>query len=221
MKGRRVYRVLAEAAVENARSLMRDSRALQRRGSRGHAVSLNVLAIEEGSKALVYKLAAEGVFRIVRRNPNNISTYRERDLHDHPFKHGIATRFLIAAVSFAPFHQALGATRKKVFTRVEVEAILRRAHSIQAIHIAELQRGGQMARKIVRYSQTFGRLNTLKNSGLYVGHPNGSLVEAHVLGRTRGREHRSALQRLRHQLAIVSVRRGDGEPDGDSRSLGL
>ncbi|MGA7846427.1 MAG: AbiV family abortive infection protein [Thermoplasmata archaeon] len=180
MRGRRLYQAVAEASAENARLLIEDGRALRRRGSVGHACALAILGMEEAAKALVYKQAAEGVIRLVRRNPNNLSTYSEKDLLNHKFKHGAITRLLIGSVEFAPFLQTLAASRKKVFSREDVVVILRRAHTRQWLQKTELERGGQAAKELQKMLRTLARLDGLKNDALYVGrvphdvrHPNG------------------------------------------------
>jgi len=43
--------------------------------------------IRAAYKAGVYYIASEGVVRIVKRNPNYVTTYQESDLLDHEFKH--------------------------------------------------------------------------------------------------------------------------------------
>lgn len=169
MRGRTLYLELAKAAAENAKRLLLDARTLHRRGNRGHACALGVLAIEEAAKGLVYKQAAEGIVRFVQRKPNYVSTYSERDLLDHKFKHGSISRLLVGAIEYAPFQQTLAATRKGTFVRSEVEALLRRAHTRQWIQRTELERGGRAARQLRAMFETIGRLNELKNGGLYVG----------------------------------------------------
>jgi AbiV family abortive infection protein len=180
MRGRRLYQAVAEASVENARLLINDGKALRRRGSVGHACALAILGMEEAAKALIYKQAAEGVIRLVRRDPNNLSTYSEKDLLNHKFKHGAITRLLIGSVEFAPFLQTLAESRKKVFSRDDVAVILRRAHTRQWLQRTELDRGGKAAIELQRMLKTLARLDSLKNDSLYVGrvpndvrHPSG------------------------------------------------
>src|SRR5438093_9141861 len=72
MASRRVlFRTLAEESLGNARRFFLDAKRLRRVGSRGHAIAFAVLSIEESSKALLYRGVAEGVLRIVRKNPNH------------------------------------------------------------------------------------------------------------------------------------------------------
>jgi AbiV family abortive infection protein len=196
VRGRTLYLELAEAAAENARRLLLDARTLHRKGNRGHACALGILAIEEAAKALIYKQAAEGIVRFVQRKPNYVSTYSERDLLDHKFKHGSISRLLIGAIEYAPFQQTLSATRKQTFARSEVEALLRRAHTRQWIQRTELERGGRAARQLRAMFETIGRLNELKNGGLYVGRAG--------LGISRPDEFtREDLERVRELAGIV------------------
>jgi len=59
---------------------------------------LAVLAIEESAKAFVYWVASEGVVRIVKKNPNYVTTHKESDLLDHEFKHLLITGDLYPAI---------------------------------------------------------------------------------------------------------------------------
>jgi AbiV family abortive infection protein len=197
MRGRQLYRHLAEEAAKNARRFKQDAGVLRRRGSAGHACSIAILAVEEASKAIVYKLAAEGIFRIVKKNPNNISTFSESSLLEHRFKHAMIARVLIGALEYGPFQSAMESTRKKNFTRGEVESLFRRVHAHQVLQAAELQSGGRASRELSQIMTTLGQLNGLKNDGLYVGHKNGKI------GTPNGRA-RSELARV-WQLAEITV----------------
>src|SRR2546422_2525101 len=75
--GRALYQRIADASSANARQLVRDAERLASAGSRGHASSLAILSIEESAKAIVYYLAAQGVYRIVKKKPNYVTTYRK------------------------------------------------------------------------------------------------------------------------------------------------
>ncbi|MFY9716726.1 MAG: AbiV family abortive infection protein [Thermoplasmata archaeon] len=169
MRGRALYQAVAEACVENANRLLLDSRYLLRRGSRGHSCALSIVAMEEAAKALVYKQAAEGVIRFVARSPNSLSTYREKDLLDHRFKHGAIARLLVGSLELSPFLETLKTTRKQSFTRKEAEALLRRAQTRQWLQKAELERGGRLTKELDLMYRTLGRLDSLKNAALYVG----------------------------------------------------
>jgi len=169
MRGRALHQATAEAALQNAKQLLRDSQVLRRRGSQGHACALSILGMEEAAKALVYKQAAEGLIRFVSRRPNNLSTYAERDLLDHKFKHGAISRLLVGAFEYRPFQATISETRKHTFTRAEVEAMFRRAHTRQWIQTTELQSGGTAARELRKIFETLHRLDRLKNAALYVG----------------------------------------------------
>lgn len=169
MRGHRLYRALAEASLTNARKLRLDARAVQRRGSAGHACSLSILAIEESAKAIIYKQAADGVIRFVKKNANGVTTYSEDDLKIHKYKHATIANLIGEAVSFAPLQQTLAETRKATFSRGEVERLLRKAHLRAKMFTSELQTESRSARLLRDLFGLLSRLDALKNAGLYVG----------------------------------------------------
>lgn len=197
MRGRRLYQKLAESAAKNAKGLLADANVLRRRGSAGHACSLAVLSIEESAKSIIYRQAALGVIRFVRRNPNNLSTYSEKDLVDHRFKHATIHRVLVAAIGYAPFHQALSSTRKKTFKRHEVESMFRQVHTRQVLLTAEVRGGGRAALELNKLFEVVAKLNQYKNSGLYVGRTEGRIVKPNDVPR----EALSAVLELAGQMA--------------------
>jgi AbiV family abortive infection protein len=179
VRGARLYQALADASVANARRFLTDGRTLYRRGSTGHACSLWVLAVEEASKAILYKLAAESIIRIVRRKPNNMTTFSEKSLLEHEFKHATLGKLLASAIGFAPFRDALAAARKQSFTRGEAESLLRDAHMRQVVQGLRLAGGSREKRVFDRLFGTLRKLNAVKNLGLYVGHEDGRLLLPH------------------------------------------
>jgi len=183
MRGRRLYQVIARASAENAESLLADSRSADRRGHKGHACALRILAIEEAVKAIIYKHAAEGIVRFVKRGPNNVSTYSETELRDHKFKHGSVAAIIVGAIEFHPFQAALISTRKEQFTRLDVERLLHRAYTSQWVQRSELAREGRPSRELNSTLQTLGRMNDLKNDGLYVGSAKGSVKRPDEIAR--------------------------------------
>ena len=132
---------------------------------------------------MIYKLAAEGLIRFVRRNPNNISTYNEKDLLNHKFKHGAIARLLVAALEFAPFQQALSSTTRKTFTRGDVLMVLRRASARQWLYRTEMGSGGRPARELNEMMALLGRLDQLKNRGFYVGPDRSGVRRPNEIGR--------------------------------------
>jgi AbiV family abortive infection protein len=173
VRGRKLYLRLAQASFENAVEHFNDAKSLRRRGSRGHACSLAILSIEEAAKAFLYKLAGEGVYRIVAKRPNSISTYSETQLFDHKFKHAIMARLLFSGLLYSPIRRVLAKTRRTSFSRKQVELMMADLLHEQEMLNIRLHAGGQ---GIDRVKQVFGileRSNEAKNAGLYVGHENG------------------------------------------------
>jgi AbiV family abortive infection protein len=173
--GRKLYLRLAEASYENSREFLRDAESLRRRGSRGHAYSLLVLSIEEAAKAYLYKLAGEGVYRIVAKKPNEVSTYSEAQLFDHKFKHRVVARLFVQAIALAPVGKVLAKTRQTHFSRREVEAMLADLLHEQQLMQIRLRPGGRADIEVRRVFETLERANHRKNSGLYVGHERGKV----------------------------------------------
>lgn len=169
MRGRALYKEMALAALSNSETFFEEAKQLTRRRSKGHGCAFAVLGMEEAAKSIIYNQAAEGLIRFVKKRPNNVSTYSETDLLNHKFKHGAIMRLIMAAVEYAPFQQTLASTRKTTFTRKEVERLMRQAHSMDWIQRSELATGGRVSRTLNRMMETLGRLDSLKNQGLYVG----------------------------------------------------
>lgn len=173
MRGHRLYRALAEASLTNARRLRLDAKALQKRGSRGHACSLSILAIEESAKGIIYKRAADGIIRFVKKNGNGVTTYSEDHLKVHKYKHATISNLIGEAISFAPLQQTLAETRKATFSRAEVERLLRKAHLNAKLFASELESESPSAKLLRNLFGLLSRLDFLKNAGLYVGRSGG------------------------------------------------
>jgi|GEM_PF-4770820 len=135
-----------------------------------------VLSIEEAAKAYLYKLAAEGVYRIVAKKPNGVSTYSETQLFDHKFKHEIIARLIVQAILLSPLAKVLSKTRRTQFTRKEVEGMLADLLHEQQLMQIRLRPGGGPEKEIRRVFETLERANHRKNSGLYVGHKDGKIT---------------------------------------------
>lgn len=176
MRGRALYLRLAAACLENAADHLNGARALRKRGSRGHAYSHAVLSIEESAKAYLYWLAGRGVYRIVTRNPNGISTYSEKQLFDHKFKHSIVARIVVQAILYAPVSRVLSKTRAKTFSREQVEAMLGDLIHEQELQQIRMQSGSREAKEVARLFATLERANERKNMGLYVGQREGKAL---------------------------------------------
>jgi AbiV family abortive infection protein len=175
VQGRKLYLQLAEASFENSLEFLRDAENLRRRGSRGHAYSLVVLSIEEAAKAYLYKLAGEGVYRIVTKKPNGVSTYSETQLFDHKFKHAIIARLVVQAIHLSPVGKVLSKTRRTHFTRKQVEAMLADLLHEQELMQIRLRPSGRAGVEIRRVFETLEKANHRKNSGFYVGHDDGKI----------------------------------------------
>ena len=143
MRGRTLYLKLAERSYDNAVQHFHDARALRRRGSRGHACSLAILSIEEAAKAFLWKLAGEGVYRIVTKKPNGISTYSKGQLFDHRFKHAIVARLVYQGILSQPVQRVMAKTRRKAFSRRQVELMLWDLLHEKGMQQIRLRQGGR------------------------------------------------------------------------------
>src|SRR5437867_5933579 len=120
---RDLYQTLAQESVANARWFLADAKRLRRVGSRGHGAAFGVLSIEESSKALIYRMVAEGVLRIVRRNPNHITTFTENELLNHQFKQQVLANAFGEYLRYGPFYEAAESLRKPKFSKTEVREL--------------------------------------------------------------------------------------------------
>jgi AbiV family abortive infection protein len=133
-------------------------------------MSLAVLSIEESSKAIIFNMAANGIIRIVKNNPNNVTTFRKDDLRNHRFKHNLVRGYLSDWLEYYPFRAALSGVKKKKLTKDEVEMIIQKAvydHKHMKLSLHPESKAGHEIQKI------FGLLEELdgkKNRGLYVDH---------------------------------------------------
>jgi len=187
VEGRALYQRVAEASASNARQFLRDAERLASTGSRGHASSLAILSIEESAKAIVFYLAAQGVFRIVKKKPNYVTTYRKEDLLDHRYKHALVSNLLSEAIFYAPFYAGLARIRRTTFSRDEVHEIIQRgvhAHKRARIEFS----AGRSAKEIKKLFQLFETLSSRKNRGLYVDDTDGNLLQPNDVSRNELRE---------------------------------
>jgi AbiV family abortive infection protein len=175
--GRELYRQLADKSGANARELFLDALALKKRGSRGHAIAFSILAMEESAKAYMYRLAAEGVIRIVKGKPNNVTTFRESDFLKHPFKHAIITNELADMLNYAPFYQVISDISKGRPRKAEIKAKMVRAINSHRRMTIELRSGGPASKEVKRLFDLLESLNQKKNDGLYVGHGDEQISE--------------------------------------------
>ncbi len=167
---RNLYQTLAKESVANARSFLADAKRLRRAGSRGHGAAFAVLSIEESSKALIYRLAALGVLRIVRKNPNHITTFTENELLNHQFKQRMLADAIGEYLRYGPFYEVVESLRKPKFSRTEVRELFLRAVHTHRVMQVDLRSGGRATQDVQRLGSLLDRLNDLKNRGLYVDH---------------------------------------------------
>jgi AbiV family abortive infection protein len=169
------YQTLARESTANARLFLADAKRLRRVGSRGHAAALAVLSIEESSKALIYREAAEGVLRIVSKNPNHITTFTETELLNHQFKQRVLANAFGEYLRYGPFYEVAEGLRKQRFSKTEVRELFLRAVHAHRVMQVDLQAGGRATQEVQRLGNLLDRLNDLKNRGLYVDHSSGRM----------------------------------------------
>lgn len=176
MTSREEYSVIAGASLTNARRLLRDSKKLRSTGSRGHACSSAILALEEGAKALVYFSASQGILRIVRKNPNYVTTFTESDLMKHEFKHAIVASEFEDWIGYGPFYAAMQNIRKGKLDKNEVVGIIHKAiHAHKRLRIDLMTKSSRYAKDVARMHEALKDLGILKNKGLYVDHRKGKM----------------------------------------------
>src|SRR5438132_3369402 len=156
-----LFRRLAEESLANARRFFSDAKRLRRVGSRGHAAAFAVLSIEESSKALIYREVAEGVLRIVRKNPNHITTFTESELLNHQFKQRVLANAFGEYLRYGPFYEAAESLRKPKFSKTEVRELFLRAVHAHRIMAVDLQSGGRATQEVQRLGSLLDRLNDL------------------------------------------------------------
>jgi len=136
---------------------------------------LAVLSIEESAKAIINRFAAEGVLKVVTKNANHITTFTERELLDHRFKHAFLAGMFAEWLRYAPFTLAVDNLRKSSFTKEEVKELMFRAVQAHKVLQVDLTSGGQTAKEMGTLFNLLENLNLMKNRGLYVDHANGRL----------------------------------------------
>jgi len=163
-----LYREMANASLKNAIKLLSDSRKLRKSHSRGRACALAVLSIEEASKAHVYDWAADGIVRIVKKNPNHITSYCEDDLKKHKYKHRVVKEILMDFYEYYPFYELVKHVKKRKITN---EEFVMHIHSGIESHkrwklVVSKDEGLRERRQ--RAFKLLERMDSMKNSGFYV-----------------------------------------------------
>ena len=180
---RKIYRKVAEAALQNAKELSRDAEHLRRVGHRGHACSLAVLSIEEAAKSFLYSLAAHGFSRVVHKRTNQALSFYEKDVLDHKTKHRVFAGLLVERLSYGPFYDAIGGIRKGKLNRSEIEYLITTAIFEHRRLQFELRSGGQAFEQVKRLLQLLESLNDMKNRGLYVSRERYSVLQPNDMTR--------------------------------------
>lgn len=137
---------------------------------------MGVLSVEESSKALIYHFAAEGVYRVVAKKPNHISTFTEKELLDHRFKHSFLASLFLDYLLYAPFYGALetiGRSRKTAIPKSDVRLLILQAIQGHRRLQVEMSGGGRAAKEVQRLFSLLQSLGAIKNRGLYVDHREG------------------------------------------------
>jgi AbiV family abortive infection protein len=197
---------MAAECLANARQLFRDAKRLKSAGSRGHAIALAILSIEESSKSLICREVSEGVLRIVSKNPNHVTSFTESELVNHRFKHGILANAFIGYLQYGPFYEVAERLRKPRFSKADVRDMILRAVHAHRIMQVDLQTGGRTVRDIQRVLVLLERLNDLKNRGLYVDDSKGKVVTPNQV-RTKELEEVLGLAEAAIEISAETLRR--------------
>ena len=185
---------------------------VRRAGSRGHGAAFAVLSIEESSKALIYRLVALRVLRIVRKNPNHLTTFTEGELLDHRFKHGLLSNAILEWIRYGTFYEVAEGLRKPRYSRTEVRDLVLRAVHAHRITQIELQSDSRAAQELKRQLELLAGLNDLKNRGLYVDHVHGKLSTPNDI-RIRELEDVLDLAQVAIEISVEALRRSYSEQE--------
>lgn len=169
---------MAEACYENARKLQLDSLALKKRKSPGHAYSLLILSVEEAVKAIVYRLAADGIMKIIgEEEPEEPFSIRQKDLLNHSMKHEILGGIIVSSIMYSPFSTAFDDIQ---CGNIKVNEAKRRIVKSIANHQALLMDlkdlNSQISRWIRRFTDCLSVLNHEKNLGFYVSYEDSKII---------------------------------------------
>src|SRR5437016_2772700 len=162
---RDLYQTLAQESVANARWFLADAKRLRRVGSRGHGAAFGVLSIEESSRALIYRMVAEGVLRIVRKKPNHITTFTENELLNHQFKQQVLADAVGEYLRYGPFYEVAENLRKPKFSKTEVRELFLGAVRKNPVMEAEDNSGSTTTQEVQSLSSPLSRIYDLDNTG--------------------------------------------------------
>jgi AbiV family abortive infection protein len=164
------HREMANACFENARKMYLDSMALRERKSRGHAYSLLVLSIEEAVKALIYRLASDGIVHFSKENSDDHNALKESDLLKHKVKHSILAEVMISSIMNSPFFAAFEGIPQKKIEVSKAKEIVASALATQQVMTAALKDSrSQLSIQLNKFVEFLGKLDEEKNLGFYVG----------------------------------------------------
>jgi AbiV family abortive infection protein len=162
-------REMAIACYENARKMYLDSSALKERRSRGHAYSLLVLSVEEAVKALIYRLAADGIVHFSKGDSKDPNVLKEADLLKHKVKHSILAEVIISSIMYSPFFAAFEGIPQKKIEVEKARELMATALATHQVMMADLKDPrSQLTIELNRFGEFISRLDEEKNLGFYV-----------------------------------------------------
>ena len=113
---------------------------------------------------------------MVTKNPNHLTTFTERELLDHRFKHAFLAGMFADWLRYAPFTLAVDNLRKSTFTKDEVKELMSRAVQAHRILQVDLASGGQTSKELRTLFSLLENLNLMKNRGFYVDYAHGKVL---------------------------------------------
>lgn len=177
------YYVVAKTAEQQARALLRSAHRLYRAHERGIAVGIAVLSIEEAVKAFYYHQAAKGEIQFVTKNPNNITTFRQKDLTIHKVKHNIIISTLLFSWKYYPLMESIE-NAKKVHSPSEARELMLRTTLTQiAWDFTIADQNNKSNRTFLQMIQLANRLDHLKLRGFYTDSINGVVMDPKSINR--------------------------------------
>jgi len=177
---------MATACYLNSRKLYLDSLSLCSRKSAGHAYSLLVLSIEESVKAIIYRLAADGLVRFSEKGKDDPTAVNEEDLLDHKIKHKILVGIIAASITYAPFVNAFEGYHKKRIAVTKARDIMTNAIVQHQVLMANLSDPKSAAsRTVTKFFEFAENLNREKNLGFYVGRKESVVLMPNRISRSK------------------------------------
>lgn len=176
------YLEMARACNQNARKFYNDSLALKNRRSLGHAHSLQILGVEEAIKAIIYRLAADGVVLLTSKSDNRSWALNEKDLLDHKVKHEILASIIATSIQYSPFYSAFDDVSEERIEKEEAKIIMARAIAQHQTLMFDLRDpNSQVSKRINRFFTLLSTLNDEKNRGFYVDKRDSQILRPNTL----------------------------------------